>query len=243
MLFARFLAVSNKLIDDIKKIAFATGIIVQCIFFAFYCYSIYTNLQNLTFLIIYSFLFALSIAAFINYLIAKKKKLNSLLKSIKYLISISLLVVRTYEYFAYSGTFIDKIFLVISLVSLIAQALLVWTERFIEKYVELYTVAFQNDLKIFYDLEKLKEHKGNFYEIIDAPFQAISNKIQHNQPQKSKAEQIVEKLTEEYKEQQKIKKKEKKERIKERSNQNAEKQKQEIKEHLNIIKNSITKKK
>ena len=75
----------------------------------------------------------------------------------------------------------------------------------------------------------------------------MANKLENKEPQLTKEEQYLNKLAEDFdeelKEKKVLKKEQKKQETKRRSNENAEKQKKEIKEHWDVIKNKIFKKK
>ena len=58
-------AVSNKVIRDLERTLFWITLIVQLIFLFFYGYSIYSNLEDLIFLIIYIILGLLSCFNFV----------------------------------------------------------------------------------------------------------------------------------------------------------------------------------
>ena len=59
-------AVFSQMLDDIKRIVFVTNIIVQSIFFIFYGYSIYNNIDKIPFMVIYILLFMIASITFIT---------------------------------------------------------------------------------------------------------------------------------------------------------------------------------
>jgi mannonate dehydratase len=74
--------------------------------------------------------------------------------------------------------------------------------------------------------------KGNFFEAIDAPLEAIAGTIHEQQEEVDEIKQEVENLYEQYDKKTQIK-------IRQQSHENAVKQKKEIVEHLNIITNKL----
>ncbi len=65
MIFKNIRYVLNALLKDIKKIWFVSTLIAEISFILLYAYSIYSNINELFFLIIYSVLFVVSLSAFI----------------------------------------------------------------------------------------------------------------------------------------------------------------------------------
>jgi len=246
-------AVFSKMLTDIKTITFWTNIIVQSVFFIFYGYSIYANINRIPFLVIYALLFIIATTTFITYLLThnkngkKPKRFNRSVKIIKFVANGTMIVLNVCEMLKYTATDLNKIILAVSAISLFAQIVIELLKVFIERYVDLFSKSLEMDLEIINKLGKVKEVKGTFFEILDAPLEAIANKLEHKEPELTKQEQYLNQLSEEYSEELKekkiLKKEQKKAETKRRSDENAKKQKQEMKEHWNTIKNNLFKKK
>ena len=219
MIFHRTLAVTNKLIKDIEKILYWTTIVVQCIFFAYYGYSIYSNLLNFTFLIIYSLLLVLSTLGFF-----------------KYVVNGSMLVLNLIEIIRYGGSNIAYTLIVLSSISLIIQIIVEFIRVFVSEYVSLYTIAIDKDTQFLRRIQDVKDVKGNFYGIVDAPLEVIAKKIKKGSNELSEKEKLVESLAN-------ISKTKKSNKRKVRHKENVKRQKEEIREHLNIIKKRVFKEK
>ncbi len=133
---------AEKLLADIKRFLFLVTILVQCVFFVYYVYSIYVNIHKPIFCAIYSSLFLLSIVAFINYLVTHKYPKDSLkgfsrfLRIFKYFINFSLIFVNFYSIIKFSGTFINFLLLVISLFSLFFQIVIEVIRYFVEQQIK-----------------------------------------------------------------------------------------------------------
>lgn len=252
---SRSFAVLKNMLKDIEKILHITIIIVQSIFFITYGYSIYCNLDNILFLIIYIILFALSLFYFIFYLKTYKKgsklidRIKRFSRIFKYLVNGTMVVVKCVEMVEFGISDFNKILLIVSAVSLLAQVVIEFIRIFTEKYIDLFTEAVKMDLAWVGKLGKVKEVKGNLFELIDAPLEALANKIEGTTPSEPELTEIQKKLNKmaedyevEVKETKKEKKEKKKEEIRRKSKENADKQKQEIKEHLNVIKKKVFKK-
>ena len=235
-------AVADKLIKDIERALFWTTLLVQAIFFFFYGYSIYTNIDNIVFLVIYGLLLLLSIFNFV-YVIATHpyrksksvKKVKVFARIFKYLVNGAMLGVNIFEMVKFGGTDFNKIMIIVSGVSLVVQIILEFVKVFTSRYMELFMTAVQMDLSFVIKLSKIKE-KGGIYEVIDAPLEAIANKLEGKEPELSETEKYLNEIAKDYTDDIKQKTKENKEK-------NTEQQKNEIKEHLNIIKNKLFKKK
>ena len=244
MLLGRTRAVANNLIEDIKKILFYTTVLVQSVFFIFYGYSIAKSLDNLLFFIIYSLLFILAVINFIYYLKThniqhKKNKFIFSLKIFRYILNLTMIVTNCIQILTSASSDLSKIFLIFSVLSYFVQIVLEFVKVFVERYVELFSKSLELDLEIIDILfNKPKEVKGNFFALLDKPLEAIANKIENKQVEVvvDKKEEKVINIAEEYIKQEK-------ERAKQIRNEKAEKRKQELKEHFNIIKNHIFKKK
>ncbi len=241
MIFHRTLAVTDKLLRDIEKILYWTTIVVQCIFFAYYGYSIYTNLSNLTFLIIYILLLLFSTVGFIYYLSHYRDKAKENVKTVKktfrifkYLVNGSMLVLNMIGIIRYGGNDLAYVLIVFSSLSLIVQIIVELIRDFVSRYITLFSIALDKDTQFIRRLQDVKDYKGNFYGIVDAPLQVIAKKIETENLELSDNEKLVEELSNMRKEKRTYK-------IKSRHQENTRRQKDEIKEHLNIIKNRVFK--
>lgn len=255
----RTISVSIKMKEDLKRISFWTTIIVQIIFLFFYSYSIYKNVDFLLFLVIYIVLAVLSLLHFIYFLASNKSDNKKLVKKIKrvfriskYLINGTMLGVNIYEMLKYGITDFNKVLLVVSGISLLVQVIIECARFFIEKYIELFQYSLKTDLKGIYwakeKMDSVKEVKGNFFSLIDAPLEKLADKLEGKEKkveevQLSKKEQYVEDLASKYRKEQNEAKEQKKQEQKQKSRERALEQKEELKEHLRVIKNSIFKSK
>lgn len=232
-------AVADKLVKDIDKSIFWTTLVIQIFFFFFYGYSIYTNLNNTVFLVIYILLALLALFNFI-YMIAthpyKKesgvKKVKLFARVFKYFINASMIGVNIFEMVKLGGTDFNKIMIIVSGVSLGVQIILEFVRAFMAYYTDLFMTSIQMDLSFFIKLSKAKETKGNFYEFIDMPLEAIANKLEGKEPELTDKEKKLNEMAKEYEQLNKQK-------VKENSEKNAEEQKEQIKNHWNIIKNKV----
>lgn len=152
MIFHRTLAVTNKLIKDIEKMLYWTTIVVQIIFFAYYGYSIYTNLSNIILLITYSLLLLLSTIAFIYYLVNYSDKAKNHVKIIKkrfrifkYAINGSMLLLNLIELLRYGGSELAYMLIVLTALSLVIQIIVEFIRIFASEYISLFTIAFDKD--------------------------------------------------------------------------------------------------
>ena len=242
-LMGRTRAVANKFVSDIDKIVFWTAIVVQVLFLFLYGYSIYTNMDKLPFLITYSLLSGLAIFNFIYMIVSHPYRKEDNVKNIKkfvrffrYFINASMLGVKIFELIKFDATDFNKILIIISGVSLLSQIILEFIRMFTDYYMELFMTSVQMDLGFVIKMSKIGETKGNFFEVIDMPLEAIANKIDGKEPEYTETEKYLNELAKKYTD-------DIKQKHKEDSEANAEHQKQQIKEHLSTIKNFIFKKK
>lgn len=236
-------AVANKLARDFEKALFWITLVVQVLFFFFYGYSICTNISNIIFLITYSLLGLLSIFNFIYVLVTHPyhknedvKKVKFITRIFKYLINGTMVGVNLFEVLKFGGTDFNKIIIIVSALSLGVQIIIEIASAIISHYMNLFLTSIQMDLGPILKISKLKEVKGNFYEILDLPLEAIANKMEGKEVELSETEIYINELTEEFD-------KTNKQKVKEKSHKNAEKQKKEIVEHLTVIKNKLFKRK
>ena len=243
MVFHRTLAVTNKLIKDIERILYWTTIVVQCIFFAYYGYSIFTNLMNLTFLITYIFLLVLSTLGFIYFLANYRNKAKDNVKTVKktfrifkYVVNGSMLVLNLIEIIQYGGNDLAFALIVFSSISLVIQIIVEFIRIFVSQYISLFTIAVDKDTQFIRRLQDVNDVKGNFYGIVDVPLQVIAKKIESENQELNDNEKLVESLGNMNKAKSSNKKKA-------RRQENARRQKNEIKEHIKIIKERVFKRK
>lgn len=244
----RTVAVFSKMVDDIKKIIHAVTIIVSCLFLACYVYNIITHILNfhIVYLIIYSLLFVIALVTFIIYLAtyAQKKKgiekAKRILRIIKYTLCSAMIGVNAYEIATMITSELSTILLIVSIISLIAQIVIEIIGVFAERYVKLMKISLEKDLEFFYKIAQLKDGKTTFWEFVDAPLEAIANKLQNKEPEPlSKDEAYVDNLAKEYADKKKEEFSAQQEEAKQRGEQTAEKQKGDVKEHFAIIRDKL----
>ncbi|MBQ9729844.1 MAG: hypothetical protein IJV80_03430 [Clostridia bacterium] len=244
-LLSRSKAVLFKMVDDIKKVLFFVNVFVPIIFFGNYGYSIYKNVHHLAFLIIYSLLFVLSVIAYVHYLATHKKSsknskgVKRVIKSFKYLLNAAMIGVKVFEMVKYGLGDFDKILLMISAISLAVQVLIMLVSIYIDNYVKLFSASLEMDLAFFTKLSKLGGVKGAMYELVDAPLEAIANKIENKQPEYTETELYLNELAQKYEAEEAKRKKQKIEEKKKLGEERAENKKQEIVEHLKTIKEKV----
>lgn len=255
-LLGRTRGVFSEMVSDIKRISFWSHILVQIIFFGFYGYSIYSNIENLPFLIAYSLLLTISTVSFITYLYSHRKhtkqprKFSRVMRIIKYLTNGTMVALNIIEMLSFPTSDLTKILIVISGISLLVQIIIELVRIFIERYADDLTRSLEMDLAFFKNIAKLKEVKGTFFQVLDAPLEAIANKLENKKPEISKQDQRLNEIGEEFdaklkekKNQKKLLKIQEKADIKKRSEENAQIQKKEIGQHLKTIGKHIFKRK
>ena len=248
-MFDKTLGVINSVVNDIKKLANAITIITYCVFFCYYIYSIYNSFNNLPYLVVYSLLFALSIVNFIYYLVTTKnhtKKsfaFTNMMSWGKYVVNAFMICVRIVEFWGTMLNGLDLIFLVVSIVSLITNIIMQVLMIYADLRYRLLEEAVREEAKIFFDIANAKYVKGNFYHLVDAPFEAIANKLENKAQTTSTNAQKLEELRDQFREQRKAKRLARKQMDKQKSNEIADKEKSELKQHLSIIREHMFKKK
>lgn len=240
--FSRTLGVTNKLMEDIESFLFKTTIVVQVIFFGYYGYSIYTNLDNLTLLIVFSLLLLLSSISFTYYLkhyqrksVAKVKTVKKSFRIFKYLINGSMIVINLLEIIKYGGNDVDYLLIGFSTLSLLVQIIVEILRVFISHYVELYKIALDKDTLIFQKLAGFTDIKGHLVTLADLPFESIANKLNGKNKEVSDKEKLVDALSK-----QAVAKAKYKKRLKRKDK--VDKELNEIKEHYATIKTKLFKK-
>lgn len=243
MKFNRIIGVTNKLIADIEKIFYWTNIVVQSIFFGYYGYSIYSNIHNLAFLIIYSLLLIFSTMGFVYYLRNYQNKDKANFKAIRktfrisrYAINGSMLVLNMIEIIRYGGSQLTYTLIAFSTTSLFIQIIVEFVRNFSDSYIDLFRIAIEKDTAFLRSMPDIKDFKGNLLGLVDAPLGALAKKGENKKRELSENEKLVESLANKEKEKGTNKKKIKRQ-------ENVKKQGNKIKEHLNIIKNKIFRKK
>ena len=246
MFLGRTIAVGNKLIKDVEKVLFWITLVVQLVFFVFYGYSIFTNFNNLIFLIIYSLLGTLSIFNFVHTIVThpyrkkeKVKKVKFFARIFKYIINGTMLGVNIFEMINYGGTDFNKIMIIVSAISLVVQIIFEIIVPVMSNYINLFITSVKMDFNFIIKIANFVNPdgaKGNFFELLDLPFEAIANRIEGKEPELTETEAYLNELALEY---ETIKRKE----VKENSQIKAEKQKKELVEHLHIIKNKLFRRK
>jgi len=232
--FTNTRAVGSQLLKDVERILFWTTIVVQIIFFGFYGYSIYGNLDHLPLLITYIALTLLSLVNFIFYLVTHKKKKTSTIKNtkfffriFKYVINGSMLIIKTIDLIYYGGSDLDIILIAISGISLALQIILEIIRAFVKNYVDKFTVAFKQDIqpvmKVINAPKQLKEagikFKGKVGEkvldLVTSPISYFANKS--NESKQTKKEQQIYDITDNFRKNQNEKKEPKTEELSEES--------------------------
>ena len=242
MIFGRTRAVADKLLRDIRCTVFWVSLVVQIVFMGYYGWSIYSNIQKLPFLITYTALAVVSLTAFITFLITNKhkerknKRFNRFLRVMKYIINGGMLAVNAYEMLNFTPSDLKIILFGLSALIWLANIVLEIIRAVVEKYCEWFSIAFEEDLAFIGKLKKASEVKGNFFEFIDAPLEAVANLFEKKKEKQATEKEIaaaqVADIAKEFKAEQKAV-------AKERSEKRAEKEKQEIKEHFKKIKENI----
>ncbi|MGN1103672.1 MAG: hypothetical protein ACI4QI_02230 [Candidatus Coproplasma sp.] len=245
----RTIAVAKQLISDINTILLVATIIVNCIFFVFYGYSIYANVNSTVYLVIYSLLAVTAIINFVTYLVTYKKEKGKKTKGFKrivrvfrYIVNAASLGVSIYQMTQVGASDFNKVLLIVSAVSLVIQIIIELLRVFIERYVELFTASLKMDFAFVEKLAKLKEVKGTFVELVDSPLEVIANKLSGKAKEEeavSATEEYIDGLAAKYNAEAEAKKAAQREQNKQSSADRAEEQKQEIVDHLKTIKDAI----
>ena len=172
------------------------------------------------------------------------------MRIIKYLTNGTMVVLNIIEMISFPTSDLTKILLIISGISLLIQVIVELIRIFIERYADDLTRSLEMDLAFFKGLSKLKEAKGTFFQVLDAPLEAIANKLENKKPEISKQDQKLNEIGKDFNEklkekkaQKKIQKIQEKAETKKRSEENTQKQKKEIGQHLRTIGSHILKSK
>ena len=239
IIIERTTAVVDKTIRDLQRVSFWIAIVVQVIFLCLYGLRIYTNLNHIVYLIIYSFLTVMSLFGFIFYLatyqIKKDKKVLGTkqgIKILKYFANAIMIIVVIVEFVQRKPSDLDIIIAALSIVFFLIQIVFELVRMAYNRYSNLLMTALGMDFAKF---GMLADPKSYILSKLDDPLEKISNKITGVKTEKkelTKTEQYVEQLTNEYKDQKKVVKKAK-----------LDKEKQKIKEHSKIIFGVFKKKK
>ena len=271
MILASTRAVADKLLRDVRRVTFGISLSVQILFLAYYGWSIYNSIDSLPFLIVYSCLALVAIVSFINFLVVHKSKekknkvFNRILRILKYIINGVTLGLNAYQLFsADTSSDLQIILLGISGIFWLVNIVVEILRAAVEYYVELLMVAFKTDFApienainkikdLSNKIEDLKNVKGNFWKGLDAPFEALANKLTKKQEPApapavqtevapTAAEKTVQELTNAFVGNHEDEKKNKREARRQRNNEMAEDEKKQIKEHWQTIVNAVKEK-
>ena len=229
MIFKNIKYVLNALLKDIKKIWFISTLVAEISFILLYAYSIYSNINNLFFLIIYSVLFVVSLSAFIlHWILYKKyKQEENIIKKgkgyLSHVAKIAILVAQVVEMLKFGISDFNKILLIVSAITLVVGIIFEFVKMFAEKYISDFSYAIEQDITQWFP----SRFGGTVLKYIDAPLEKLANKKTGEKQEKSEQEVRFEKYEKEFKEQKAIKKDEEKERV--------EKELGEIKSHVKEI--------
>lgn len=240
----RTIAVGNKIVEDIKKLAHVITILVSILFIGYYTFSVIINLSNLFYLIIYSSFLCISLITFILYLTAygkknKSKTFNRVLRIIKYVLNATMLSVNAYQAFTTPTSDLSIVLLIVSASALVLQILVEILRVCFEYYFSLLKTAVLMDFEFVSKFIKLKEQKPGIYGLINAPLEIIADKLQNKEPERTEEQLFVDTLAEKYELVKKEKKKAQQEEQQSVVETNAKKQKAEIKEHFGIIREKL----
>lgn len=248
-LLGRTKGVLSQIVDDIKKIAFWSNIIVQFIFFVFYIYSICTNINHIILLTIYSTLLLIATITFITFLtthlkkIKKPKRFYRLLRFGKYFTNGTLIALNIYAMIKYGATDWNKIILAVSLISLFIHLIIESIRMLTERYAKWLSIAIENDFSLLVKWNNLKEGKTTLLSIVNAPLENWANKLENKETELTEDEIYVNQLAQKYEENAKEKKIQHQTQVKEQKKATNKLAKANIITNLKRIKNSIFKKK
>lgn len=139
-------------VDDVNKLIYVSTIIIQIFFLGFYGYSIYNNINNIYFLVIYSLLAVLSLFGFIFYLSTYNHRSDNAVKSTKNFLKVSKFGVNGFavgikiaEIIMFASGTIDVLLVAFSAILYVLQIILELIKRFVVKYVELFKTSVEMD--------------------------------------------------------------------------------------------------
>lgn len=157
--------VLKKLKHDVVLAERIVETILQIFFLFYYSYLIYSNVNNLFYLIIYSCLGAVSIIYFVFYVIGLvsdnkyyKKRVKPFAKRIvtiiKYMIRIFTIVIAFIEMYKEPISDFERIINIVSLVSLCVQIAISIISHFVLRYIDLFITS----IKMDYEESKISEY-------------------------------------------------------------------------------------
>lgn len=205
-------SVLNAVLEDIKRIWFVVTLIAEISFILLYAYSIYSNINKLFFLIIYSILFVVSLSAFIlHWILYKKHKQEEKIvkkskRYISYITKIAILVAQVVEMLKFGISDFNKILLIVSVITLVVKILVEIVKIFIEKYADAFAYAFEKDIEPI----DPSRWKSNVLKVIDAPLEKLAGMKTGEEKEKTKQELRQEEYNQRYKEAKEERKKAKK---------------------------------
>ena len=176
-----------KLKKDITQIQRITSFLAQVIFLAYNIYLLFSNLNNITYLIIYSILFLISLFYFIfdllllfskNKYIKRniKHKVNLIVKAIKYIIKLTIIILAIIEIFSFDNTTdLKKLTTIISIVTLFIQILIDLITRFITNYIDLFIESLKLDYENSSMLKEIKKGYDTYNDIKENCFKGVTN--------------------------------------------------------------------
>lgn len=238
----RTMAVGNKIVDDIKKVAYTISVIFSLSMIGYYIFSVIVNFDNTFRLILNVCFLCIALISFIMGSVnhknnTKSPKFRRVLKIIKISLNAIMLSVNGYNLFSSESSMLEILLWILLVVFLIVQILVEIISTAVTNYSDLLKTAVMMDIE---PITKFMQPKNALLEIIDAPLEKLANKWQDKEEDQDEKEQYInelaEKFTETRKEQRKAKRKAQKEETK-------QKKKSEIREHLEIIKKNLFKKK
>lgn len=237
-MFKRTAAVIDKTLKDFATLSYWMYVATSVIFLSLYVFKINSNIHDLFYLITYSVLGALSLFGFIFYLSTynKRKQKNVIgtkrgVRISKYLANAGVIVLLIVEFINKEVSDFAFVISLFSIASYFAQIIIEVIRVVYERYAELFSIALAKDTAA---LNVILDPKGSFYDKINAPLEALTNKLGEAKPipEPSARELYVEQLTKEH---EAAKKSKKEESIKEK--------KAQIKNNVKFIWQNIFKKK
>ena len=174
-----------KLRKDISLIQRIIEILVQLIFLAYSGYLLFSNLNNISYFIIYCILFFISLLYFIfdMFVIFKKNKyikkhikprVYKSVKYIKYIIKLAIIIMAIVEIYSLgNSTDIKKITTIASIISLIVQISIDLITRFILKYIDLFIESLKMDYENSTVLKEIKKGYNTINDIKENGFKNL----------------------------------------------------------------------
>ncbi len=241
MLLKRTRAICHDFIEGANRIILVTSIVAQAVFLGYYGYLIYQNVDHLFYLIGYSVMAGLSLAAFIVYLVSqgnkrkeKFKDARLYLKLASYLVHGVTLVFSTIELTQYGRSDLKILLLAISFLTLSLQIILHLVFAYLRKYARLFSKAIRLDTNAD-KIAGAKTFKGGLAGFVDLAATKIASKYEAPEAPTDKDEIYLEERARVHS--QRVA--EKKEESEDTSEENIE----SLKRHWQVIKENLFKKK